>query len=69
MSENKNNGIPVEAGTLAVKNKKFKKYDFIAFGVCLILALFIWIYASNVKKSDEAFIEELNAEFAQTQVD
>ena len=49
MSEKKKRGISIEEGTLVVKNKKFKKSDIIIYGVCLLAAFLIWIYASNVK--------------------
>ena len=62
MSEHNKSGISLKEGTLVVKNKKFKKTDFIAFGVCLFVALFIWIYASNVKLNNEKHSEQMNGE-------
>lgn len=35
-------------GELIVKNKKFKRSDILAFGICVVVALVIWIYATNV---------------------
>ena len=37
---------------LIVKNKKYKKHDVFAFVICLLLAFFIWMYASNVEKKN-----------------
>ena len=38
---------------VAVKRKRFKKLDFLMLGVCLIAALLIWLYASNLQKTAE----------------
>ncbi len=38
-----------QTGELIVKNKKFKKSDILAFGICLAVALVIWVYATNVE--------------------
>ena len=38
---------------VAVKRKRFKKLDFLMLGVCLIVALLIWLYASNLQKTAE----------------
>ena len=62
MSEKKKSGISLEQGNLVVKNKKFKKSDIIAFGVCILVALFIWIYASNVKINNQSKVENNNGE-------
>ena len=67
MSEKRKSGISLKEGNLVVKNKKFKKSDIIAFGVCLLVALFIWIYASNVKINDEKKIEAIAGEIAASQ--
>ena len=37
---------------VVVKNKKYKKNDIFAFAVCLIVALVIWIHATNVENSN-----------------
>lgn len=52
---------------LVVKNKKFKKSDILAFGVCLVAALIIWIYATNVQMNDTKELEKLQAELKTTQ--
>jgi hypothetical protein len=67
MSEKRSRGISLKEGTLVVKNKKFKKTDIIAFGVCLFVALFIWIYASNVKMNSEKHTEVNNEETVSAQ--
>lgn len=54
-------------GDLVVKNKKFKKSDIFAFGICLVVALVIWIYATNVKMNETREIEKLQEELKITQ--
>ena len=66
MSENKNGGFSVKDGNIIVKNKKFKKSDIIALGVCVVLALFIWIYASNVKNNAQSKVENNGSEVITT---
>ena len=44
-------------GDLVVKNKKFKKSDVLAFVVCIIVALVIWLYATNVELKNEKLNE------------
>ena len=36
------------------KKRKFKKSDILVFAVCIISAVAIWLYASNIEKKDEA---------------
>lgn len=67
MSEKRNSGISIKEGNLVVKNKKFKKSDIIAFGVCLLVALVIWIYASNVKINNEKKAEAMSGEVSVSQ--
>ncbi len=69
MSEKKIGGISLQEGNLVVKNKKFKKSDIIAFGVCLLVALFIWIYASNASVNDEISIEDVKDNITVTQAE
>ena len=54
-------------GDLVVKNKKFKKSDIFAFCVCLIVALFIWLYATNVEINDAKELDVLQGEMPTTQ--
>ena len=44
---------------LVVKNKKYKKGDILAFVLCLLAALIIWIYATNVEVDQAREHEEL----------
>ena len=67
MSEKRNSGISIKEGNLVVKNKKFKKSDIIAFGVCLLVALVIWIYASNIKINNEKKTEAMSGEVSVSQ--
>ena len=44
----------IESGvSVAVKRKRFKKLDFLMLGVCLVAAILIWLYASNLQKTAE----------------
>ena len=45
----KENKQPKKRGEVIVKNKKFKRSDILAFGICVMVALVIWIYATNVE--------------------
>ena len=38
---------------VAVKRKRFKKFDILMLGVCLVVAILIWLYASNLQKTAE----------------
>ena len=51
-----------QKGELIVKNKKFKKSDIFLFGVCLVVALIIWIYATNVEINDNKDLESGSGE-------
>ena len=44
---------------LVVKNKKYKKHDIFAFVICLLLAVVIWMYASNVEKKNAQKLSEV----------
>ena len=44
--------VSVGGEKLVAKKKKFKKSDIFVFGICLVLALLIWFYASNRPESD-----------------
>ena len=35
---------------LAVKRKRFKKFDVLVLGVCIVASVLIWMYASNLQK-------------------
>lgn len=58
----KENKQPTRKGELIVKNKKFKKSDILVFGICLAVALTIWIYATNIELRDNALPEENTGE-------
>ena len=66
MADKKNGGI-LKEGYLVVKNKKFKVSDMLALGICLVLALVIWIYATNVEMNKEKDLETLKEELSVTQ--
>lgn len=51
-----------QKGELIVKNKKFKKTDILLFGVCLVVSLVIWIYATNVELNDNKDAENASGE-------
>lgn len=64
------NSAPItfsKEGDLVVKNKKFKKSDILAFGVCLIVSLVIWIYATNVEINKANELEKLQEDLKITQ--
>lgn len=67
MSDKKRKKSILKDEHLVVKNKKFKKSDIVAFGVCLIAALVIWIYATNSEINKEKELESLKEELAVTQ--
>lgn len=63
VKENKQARVSIsKEGDLVVKNKKFKKSDVLAFCVCLIVALVIWLYATNVDINKAKEFEELAGE-------
>ena len=49
MSDKKTKKLDNNEQQLVVKNKKYKKGDILAFALCLLAALFIWVYATNVE--------------------
>ena len=51
-NDSKNNGGSTE------KKKRFKKSDILVFVVCIIAAVAIWAYASDLKRKDDA--EKIN---------
>ena len=51
-----------QKGELIVKNKKFKKTDIFLFVICLVVALVIWIYATNVELDDNKDLENGSGE-------
>ena len=60
MSDKELGNAAVNEQRVVVKNKKYKKNDIFAFVICLIVALIIWIYATNVQnlnmqKQDELY--------------
>lgn len=40
--------------TLVSKKKRFNKSDIFVFGICLVLALLVWFYASNRPNASNA---------------
>ena len=67
MSEKKKKSAGSDSGIIVVKNKKVKKNDILAFIICLVVALVIWIYATNVKMNDTTELEKLQEELKTTQ--
>ena len=59
MSDKELNSAAANEQRLVVKNKKYKKNDIFAFAVCLIVALVIWIHATNVQNSQMQKQDEL----------
>lgn len=59
MSDKELNSAAANEQRLVVKNKKYKKNDIFAFAVCLIVALLIWIHATNVQNSQMQKQDEL----------
>lgn len=49
MSDKKTTNNDRNEQRLVVENKKYKKGDVLAFVLCLLAAVAIWIYASNVE--------------------
>lgn len=54
---------------LVVKNKKYNKTDLIAFAICLLAALVIWIHATNVRYHEEHANAEPPAPPAESQTE
>ena len=59
MSDKELNSAAANEQHLVVKNKKYKKNDIFAFALCLIVALIIWIHATNVQNSQMQKQDEL----------
>ena len=59
MSDKELNSAAANEQRLVVKNKKYKKNDIFAFALCLIVALIIWIHATNVQNSQMQKQDEL----------
>lgn len=53
MSDKETNRTTANERGLVVKNKKYNKTDLIAFGVCLLAAIIIWMHATNVRYNEE----------------
>ncbi len=53
MPEKETNRATANERGLVVKNKKYNKTDLIAFGVCLLAAILIWIHATNLRYNEE----------------
>lgn len=58
MSEKEINTTAANERGLVVKNKKYNKTDLIAFIICLLVALAIWIHATNTRYHEEQNREE-----------
>ncbi len=67
MADKKRGGGLLKKGQLVVKSKKFKKWDIVAFGICLLVALVIWIYATNVELNEKKNLETLREELGTAQ--
>ncbi len=67
MADKKRGRGLLKEGTLVVKSKKFKKSDIVAFGICLLVALVIWIYATNVELNEQKTLETLKEELGTAQ--
>jgi hypothetical protein len=59
MSEKVTNKVAANEQHIVVKNKKFKKNDIFAFALCLLVALVIWIHATNLEESNLQKQDEL----------
>ena len=68
MADKKRNKGILKEGHVIVKNKKFKKSDIIAFGICLAVALVIWLYATNSEMSKGKELESLKEELTVAQI-
>jgi hypothetical protein len=53
MSDKETNRAAANERGLVVKNKKYNKTDLIAFGVCLLAAILIWVHATNLRYNEE----------------
>ena len=67
MADKKRGGGLLKKGQLVVKSKKLKKWDIVAFGICLLVALVIWIYATNVELNEKKNLETLREELSTAQ--
>lgn len=58
ISQNEANVEKSENGTatakLVVKKKRFKKSDLLVFAICVVAAVGIWMYASNLQEDEKA---------------
>ena len=61
MSDKEINNVAAGERRPATKNKKYNKTDVIAFGICLILAVVIWVYATNARYKEAQNNEDLPA--------
>lgn len=71
MSDKETNRAAANERGLVVKNKKYNKTDLIAFGVCLLAAILIWVHATNLRYNEEQNKSEppLPTPDSQTEVD
>ena len=46
-----NNGT--SSSKLSAKKKFFKKSDILVFAICIVAALLVWMYASNIKEKEK----------------
>ena len=53
MSDKKTNNAANNEQRLVVKNRKYKKGDILAFALCLLAALVIWVYAANAEHDSD----------------
>lgn len=58
MSDKEINTAASNERGLVVKNKKYNKTDVIAFVVCLLAALVVWIHATNTELKQEQSNDE-----------
>ncbi len=58
MSKKKFDVPRFEGEHLVVKNKRFKKSDLLAFFICLVAALVIWMYATHSELIKEQALED-----------
>lgn len=52
--QNENNNASGDKSNYAEKKKRLKKADILVFVACIIAAVAIWAYASNIERKEEA---------------
>lgn len=65
MSDKKLNKAANNEQLLVVKNKRYKKGDILAFGLCLLAALVIWVYATNAENDQSRTHDEPTEHFVE----